>query len=435
MEYSKYTQEAIRDAALHDSTPALASKSFSVDTGHLAAASLLIFMLASTAFCFMRKVESIPTEIPAVKYTKVSAPSGKRNTLIFPPVKTANVNYKWKALADSLQKVTYQKFISGDGKYFIQNSAGNTDFNYWWNAHALDVLVDAYQRTQDAHYKQQMVSLLAGIKEKNNGSFPNDYYDDMGWLALSSLRAYSATNETSFLETTTLLWEDIQGGWNTNQGGGIAWRKSQLDYKNTPANGPAVILAARLYRLHKKAEDLTWAKKIYGWLKNRLVDPATGLVWDGINREGNGRIDKHWKFTYNQGLLIGAALELYKTTGEPSYLNDAIKTADYMINDIGLSPGGVLKDEGKGDAGLFKGIFVRYLALLLQEAGLPAAKRSTYQQFLKLNAETLYRKGILRPALLIDSSWIEKPAQGAAIDCSTQLSGLMLIEAAASGRW
>jgi predicted alpha-1,6-mannanase (GH76 family) len=363
----------------------------------------------------------------------------KENTEIFPPDEIANINYNWKVIADSLQKATYQKFISGDGKYFIQNSAGNNGFNYWWNAHALDVLADAYQRTQDANYKQQMVNLLAGIKEKNGGSFPNDYYDDMGWLALSSLRAYSATNETPFLETTTLLWEDIKGGWNTNQGGSIAWRKSQLDYKNTPANGPAVILAARLYRLHKKAEDLTWATKIYSWLKNTLVDPSTGLVWDGINREGNGHIDKNWKFTYNQGLFIGAALELYKITGELAYLKDAIKTADYVINDIDLSPGGVLKNEGKGDAGLFKGIFVRYLALLVQEAGVPAAKRTTYQQFLKFNAETMYKKAILRPALLIDGSWTQKPTQDTAIDCTTQLSGLMLIEAAADlqakGRW
>lgn len=371
--------------------------------------------------------------------TMVSCLREKEDNEIFPPDDNANPTYTWVETADSLQEATYQTFISGDGKYFVQNNAGNTGFNYWWNAHALDVLVDGYLRTDNATYRQRMENLLAGIKAKNGGAFPNDYYDDMGWLALSSLRAYDATDNATFHDAATLLWDDIKGGWNTNQGGGIAWRKSQLDYKNTPANGPAVILAARLYRLDHDAEDLTWATDIYDWLKSTLVDPTTGLVWDGVNREGNGQIDKNWKFTYNQGLFIGAALELYKTTGELGYLNDAVKTADFVLNDIDLSPGGVLKGEGKGDAGLFKGILVRYLSLLVQESGLPAAKRTAYQQFLRFNAETLYSKGILRPAMLIDASWTQKPAQGAAIDCTTQLSGLMLAEIAADleakGRW
>ena len=58
---------------------------------------------------------------------------------------------------------------------------------------------------------------------------------------------------------------------------------------------------------------------------------------------------------------------------------------------------------------------------------------------MSLNAETLYKKGIQRPAMLIDASWTQKPAPSTAIDCTTQLSGLMLIEIAADlkakGRW
>lgn len=335
-------------------------------------------------------------------------------------------DYDYVALADSLQSATYSSFLSSNGKYFMHDNAGNTGFNYWWNAHALDVYVDAYVRTNDAKYKSRMTALIEGVKDTNGGSYLNDYYDDMEWLGLSSLRAYAATQDAVFLDLSKLLWADIKTGMNANQGGGIAWRKTQLDYKNTPANAPAIMLACRLYALEKNGEDLQIAKDIYSWLKSTLIDPATGLAWDGINRQQNGEIDK-WMFTYNQGVFIGAGLELYKATNEQAYLNDAIKTADYLCNDVQLLPGGVMKEEGLGDAGLFKGILVRYLTLLSKDINVPKVKRDKYAGVIKFNAKTLYDRGIKRPALLIGPNWTQRP--GSTTDFSAQLSGIMLIEA------
>lgn len=263
----------------------------------------------------------------------------------------------------------------------------------------------------------------------NEDAYPNNYYDDMEWLALSALRAYKATGEEEFLEATEILWEDIKKGWNDNQGGGIAWRKNQLDYKNTPANAPAVILAARLYKEKQRPEDLDWAKKIYQWQKNHLVDSSTGLVWDGMNRTGDNNIDKEWIFTYNQGVYIGAGVELFLLTGDQTYLDDAIQTADYVISDNHISPGGILKSEGSGDGGLFKGILVRYLTDMIHRVDLPGDRREAYMQFLRHNAETMY-SNIRRPEMLIGPSWAS-PADDV-IDASVQLSGLMLLESMAS---
>ncbi|WP_423148002.1 glycoside hydrolase family 76 protein [Rubrolithibacter danxiaensis] len=341
---------------------------------------------------------------------------------------TKTVEYNWPETADSLQDITYTTFLSADGKYFIQNNTGNNSFNYWWNAHMLDVLVDGYSRSQDDVYKQRMTSLLNGINDKNNGNYPNDYYDDMEWLALASLRAYGVTQDDSFLNAANILWNDIKTGLNNNQGGGIAWRKSQLDYKNTPANAPAVILACGLFQQQQNNQDLELAKTLYQWLKTTLIDPATGLAWDGINSKGDGQIDRN-KYTYNQGVLIGAQHELYKVTGDEAYLNDAVRTANSVIKDLELAPGGILKNEGQGDGGLFKGILVRYLAQLIEEPDLSQADRDNYIQFLKNNAQTLYTKGISRPGLMISPDWKNKPSGNT--DLSTQLSGLMLIEAAA----
>lgn len=222
-----------------------------------------------------------------------------------------------------------------------------------------------------------------------------------------------------------MLWADIQTGWNEHMGGGIAWRKSQLDYKNTPANAPAVILAARLYRAFGQAEDLNWAHRIYGWQRDNLVDPATGLVWDGMNRTGDGQIDKDWKFTYCQGVFIGAAVELYRITGERGYLDEAVCTYNMAKKELTDPATGLLPDEGSGDGGLFKGIFVRYAAELAN--GAPNA--ANVALFLTANAERMWRDGKSSDAALFGTDWSASPV--GTVPLSAQLSAMKLLEQAA----
>jgi predicted alpha-1,6-mannanase (GH76 family) len=342
---------------------------------------------------------------------------------------SAVINYTWAATADSLQDKTYNTFISANGNYFVQSNSGNTSYNYWPQAHTLDVFTDAFIRTKNEVYKQRMKSLLTGTKAANGNKYQNEYYDDMEWLALASLRGYEVTQDAEYLNVANTLWTDIKTGVNSNQGGGIAWRKTQLDYKNTPANAPAIIFAARLYKLNKNAADLTLAKELYAWMKSTLVDPATGIIWDGINGNRDGQISKN-KFTYNQGVYIGAALELYRVTNDASYLADAVRNASATIVDTDISPGGLLKSEGQGDGGLFKGILVRYLTLLIQEPAITPAAKDSYVKFLKYNAQTLYTKGIGRPAMMVSPDWKTHPS--GRTDLTTQISGVTMMEAAAT---
>lgn len=348
---------------------------------------------------------------------------------LYPNNKTATVDYKYAATADSLQEKTYSTYLSANGNYFVQDNAGNTNYNYWPQAHTLDIFTDAFLRTKNDVYKQRIKSLLNGTWVTNGNKYQNEYYDDMEWLALASLRAYTATNDNDYLDAANTLWTDIKTGQNNNQGGGIAWRKSQLDYKNTPANAPAIIFACRLYALKKNDADLTLAKSLYTWLSATLVDPSSGIIWDGINGNHDGQISKN-KFTYNQGVYMGAALELYHVTKNADYLADAVRNANATINDTDISPGGLLKSEGQGDGGLFKGILVRYLTLLIQEPAVSSTDRDAFVKFLKYNAQTLYTKGISRPALFVSPDWKTLPSGNT--DLTTQLSGVMMVEAAAA---
>ncbi|HEY3389448.1 MAG TPA: glycoside hydrolase family 76 protein, partial [Prolixibacteraceae bacterium] len=234
----------------------------------------------------------------------------------------------WNAAADSSSSNLINSFWNAPDKYFNSNNSGLKNFQYWPQAHALDIMVDAYVRNNNNIYKTTIDQWYDGVKQGNGNTFLNQYYDDMEWNALAMLRAYNATSEEKFKTAAIDVWKDIQTGWNTNAGGGIAWKKDQLYSKNACSNGPACIIAARMYQQFGDVKDKEWALKIYDWEKEYLFNPGNGAVYDNIDSR-TGFVQQSWIFTYNEGTFMGSALELYKITGEKGYLNDAVKAADY----------------------------------------------------------------------------------------------------------
>ncbi|MFH6999356.1 glycoside hydrolase family 76 protein [Flavobacterium sp. FlaQc-57] len=339
--------------------------------------------------------------------------------------------YTWAQTADSLQATTYNVYLGTNGT-FIENNTGKGTFNYWPNAHVLDVFVDGFLRTGNENYKTRMKALLQGIKIKNGNTYNNVFNDDMIWLANSCLRAYDATKDQEYKDVADYIWGRVKLSWSDVLGGGITWKQDTPKQKNAVSNGPAIILAMRLYEIDKKSDDLEWAKKIYAWQKNNLVDPSSGIVWDNIS-EVSGVIttNKDWVFTYNMGTWIGAGLRLYKATNEQVYLDDAVKSGRTVLTSPRLLSEGLLRDEGQGDGGLFKGILIRYFTELAELSTINSTDKEKFVAFLKFNAQTFYRKGILRTNMFSGSNWKVAPALGGNTDLTTQLSGVMLMEAAA----
>jgi predicted alpha-1,6-mannanase (GH76 family) len=296
--------------------------------------------------------------------------------------------------------------------------------NYWWKAHAVDAMMDGFERTGDERYTDMAEQVVKGIIMRN-GSLFNEFYDDMEWLALSVLRLYDATGDETFKNYVFKLWGDIKTAWWEDELGGMAWKKDQRENRNTCSNAPAAILAARLYQRFGDEQDLEWSRKIYDWQKKHLVDPESGIVYDGLVLKENGVLDinKKWIFTYGQGTYLGSAVELYKITGEKGYLADAEKTAvaalDYHID----KQTGIMKEEGSGDGGLFKGILIRYLTNLYEAGGNEKLKEMIYH-----NADALITKGSTKEEGLFGTAW-DKPHMEP-LDLTVQLSGVFLLEAA-----
>jgi predicted alpha-1,6-mannanase (GH76 family) len=289
-------------------------------------------------------------------------------------------------------------------------------WHYWWQAHALDACVDAAVRTGAARDRSRVGELVGGILRRNGGQIVNDYYDDMAWMGLALLGAEQA-GLVDALPLVRELWSDIVAGWDDRHGG-IVWRRGDT-YTNAPANGPAAILAARLHERTGAQDQLDWARRITDWLHTTLVDPETGLVWDGVHPE-TGEEPSRALYTYNQGTVVGADVELHRATGDEAYLRRAERTATAALSRL-TDPAGLLAAEGDGDGGLFKGILTRYLGELVGALPATSALRSDLLRDLQRNGAA-----VATAAGPVGPDWA-RPEDGSG-SLSTHLSAVLLLE-------
>jgi predicted alpha-1,6-mannanase (GH76 family) len=234
-------------------------------------------------------------------------------------------------------------------------------WNYWWQAHLLDCLVDAQHRQPHPGRASTIKRLVHGVRLRNFGSWTNDLNDDISWLGLALLRAHEC-EDLPVHKPLTMITAQLRAEWTDHAGGGIWWRRGS-DFKNVPANGPAAILFARWADAGGERADRQRARSMTEWIEQALVDPRTGLLWDGlyVARDGSVRDFVRTVYTYCQGVFLGACVELAE--GDPSgvWVSRAARTIDAVATH--LADNGVLRGRGGGDGGLFAGILVRYLAL------------------------------------------------------------------------
>lgn len=352
----------------------------------------------------------------------------------------ASVNGVWSVHADLLQN-SIGILYGAPWPQYLHNIApfegGDDDstFNYWWLAHLIDCRLDAYRRSGDPMRLNQAEEAWRNIVDRNSGQLFNDYFDDMLWFALATLRLWEASGDDCYLESTRQLWDHIvDNGWNSTMGESLAWRKQQLYYKNTPANGPLIILGARLYRITGEERYLDYARRAFVWIETNLRG-TDGFVEDGINRQKDGKVDTQWRFTYNQGLYIGAAVELQACGIDGDLLGEAIRTATTAIRE--LSDGEVFHDEGTGgDEGLFKGVYYRYVGLLIDclhdGGGEYSESHDQLVDFVRRGTDTMWRNATTQSdgAVLVGNDWSSIPS--GRIYYSTMLSAVMAAELRAS---
>ena len=360
----------------------------------------------------------------------------------------------WNKMADGMSQALVGHFWGAnfegyENRYYFNygsDLSNMTTNHYWPQAHAMDVLVDAYMRTGDDLYKDLFPLWWEGMPRFNfaKGMNPQDpwwnvFVDDMEWMILAQIRMFECTRDTKYIAKARQMYDDwVWPTWGPEDEapwyGGITWKTDVSKSKNACSNGPAALIAARLYRFYADAgfsggkvreAYLNEAVKIYMWEKHHLFDKETGAVYDHMN--GKGEIQKDWIFTYNIGTFLGAAHELYKITGERQYLDDAVLASNYVIGH--LSEGGVLPDATSGDGGLFHGIFFRYFVKLANEDDLSYEVRKRFHDYLTNLALVMAKEGVNPRTMLYGGRWRKAPADEEPVGLTPHLTGCMLMEA------
>jgi predicted alpha-1,6-mannanase (GH76 family) len=330
----------------------------------------------------------------------------------------------WAGAAARLHGVLIDRFWAARSELFRIHSRSRRlgrVWHYWWQAHALDALVDAWLRTGDDAHRAMVVAHTRGIGRQVWGRIEGvEHFDDMGWMALAMLRA-AETVRVPTDEYVDALAREIAAAESRNEDGGIPWRRGQRGYKNVPATAPAAILFARRYLRAGSPGDLERALRLAEWIERRMVDPISGLVWDGVGREVPGRIDRDWLFTYNQGLVVTLYLDLAWITGDGVWGIRARRTAKAAITVLPGLQDGIWPAEGGGDGGLFKGVLARALGGYVSETEDEEVAASLVRNGDAVLA-ALSQDGLAGP------SWLVPPAPDTPVDLSTHLSALMLLE-------
>jgi predicted alpha-1,6-mannanase (GH76 family) len=161
-------------------------------------------------------------------------------------------------------------------RYFFNKMSQQADMatnDYWPQAHAMDVIVDAYLRTHDDKYLAMFNQWFEGVPRFNYSKRKEDpwwkvYVDDMEWVVLTQIRMYEASGRTVYLNKARQMYADwIWTQWCPEHEapfhGGITWKTS--DDLQLPADDLISVEACT---------DEQGAL----WLKDKNSD----LVWRGI---------------------------------------------------------------------------------------------------------------------------------------------------------
>jgi rhamnogalacturonyl hydrolase YesR len=272
----------------------------------------------------------------------------------------------------------------------------------WWNsAVAVTTVMDYLKRTGrtdllwivDRTFEVNRGVFPAGVKSGDaiEGHFISRAIDDVAWWGLAWVQAYDLTGDRKYLDEAVTIANYVHGFWDTGTCGGGVWWDRERTYKNAVTIGLHTRLTAALH--NRLPGDTVWlgrATASGNWFVTSGMINASGLVNDGLTTACRNNGGTVW--TYNQGLGIGGALELWRATGDARHLATARRLADAALASPALVRGGVLT-ESCDAAGLscddnqkqFKGIFMRYVMDLADATG-----TASYRTFARTQSDALW---------------------------------------------
>lgn len=290
-----------------------------------------------------------------------------------------------------------KQFLSPSlGIYYEKSTQNGKVAAIWTQAILVDIAENAYLRT-----RSQKDSLLFRTLLEGNRRYYDHYnwdngkvwfiYDDIMWWVITLGRTYLITGEEEWLRLSQSGFERVWSGSKILKDngsydpvrGGMYWAWNQQHPEGTPTssmgkmaciNYPTVIGAMTLFEATGDSAYFKKGQEVYAWSRSNLFDKETGRVADSRHGSGNPAWKMH---VYNQATCIGAAVMLYKATGNKMYLNDAVLAADYTK---AMSGNEFLHFENGIEQGIYHAIFAQYIIRLVEDGG-----QSQYLPWLRAN--------------------------------------------------
>ena len=344
--------------------------------------------------------------------------------------KLVKTDYEGKA--DSLTKVFIKEFKNtSKGIFWITPKGANSSntYIYWQQAHAIDVVIYAYERNLAAGNKAQAniyknyVSKWFQNKGNNysGGStgFENPYTDDMCWIALTLLRMGEVFDNNNYFTTAKKLFDNaiMARAVEEKKGMWLPWNDSEGSGPNACTLSPACLIAAKLYMKYGTEKYLDYAEKFYTYMTNHIA-------------KSDGRVEEP-PLTYTQGTFGEACRLLYHITGNFVYKNKAATYINYAFTNGRCTHNGLLRHEGTSmDQSLFKAVLIPYAVNFCLDEKMTINYRRTIVTALLKNADALWKNldKEAYPKMYCPYYWGEAYDSSEAASMGAMASGASLLE-------
>lgn len=356
--------------------------------------------------------------------------------------KTVKTDYQGKA--DSLTNCFIEKFMNKSKGIFNEKPKTYGKYIYWQQAHAIDVLIYAYERNKDTNpelaekYKKYMELWFTNKANNYEGATPsitgsykmfeNPFTDDMCWITLALLHMNEATGIAKYYTVAKGIFDNliIKRANTDEETGGLwlPWKSEAGSGPNACTQSPATLIAAKLYQRTGTEKYLTYAKQLYTYTSKKITF-------------SDGRVEEP-PLTYTQGTFGEACRILYHITDEPALVKNKYKTLAFtyinyaFTSDRCTNGKNILRHEGTSmDQAIFKAVLIPYAVNHVLDVEMVSKNRQTIAEFIHKNAQTMYATldWSRYPTVFCNYDWTQ-PYTGADNDASmgAMCSGASLLE-------
>ncbi len=310
---------------------------------------------------------------------------------------TKYIKGDYNAKADSLEFCYINNFMDKTKGTFWstpKNIENSSQYIYWQQAHAIDVIVYAYERIKEsdpnksAIYKNYIRKWVTNYANNYHGkTFENPYTDDMIWIGLTLTHISEALEDDSYFKKAKDLYDKhiITRAITDDRGFRLPWnwdKNADGSYKdqtgNACTNGPASLLAAKLYDKYGEENYLQNSKDFYSYMQKHIS-------------KSDGRVEEP-PLTYTQGAFGEACRLLYHITGEAQYRSKAYQYINYAFTDGRCTHNGLLRHEGESmDQSIFKAVLIPYACNFVLDEKFTLTQRLNILKKMQSNAEALWK--------------------------------------------